>query len=92
MSTPSLFQTVPSKNYFFESLVKPEEFQKVARFFEFKKEDVAKAADVPPTSVRSVSGRQWLISWLSSMTATWIGLFNGLECRTRCLDTCRQKT
>ncbi len=51
---PSLFQTVPKKNYFFDSLTsgKPAEFQQVARFFEFKKEDVARAAEVAPTSVR----------------------------------------
>lgn len=53
-STPSLFQTVPKKNYFFDSLSKekPEEFQNVARFFEFKNEDVAKATDISRASVR----------------------------------------
>lgn len=53
-STPSLFQTVPKKNYFFDSLSskKPEEFQNVARFFDFKNDDVAKATDISRASIR----------------------------------------
>ena len=53
-STPSLFQTVPKKNYIFDSLRsgKSEEFQNVARFFEFKNEDVAKATDISRASIR----------------------------------------
>lgn len=51
-STPTLFQTVPKKTYLFERLGKPEEYQQVTRFFEFKSDDVARAADISKASVR----------------------------------------
>jgi uncharacterized protein (DUF2384 family) len=51
---PSLFQTVPKKNYFFGPLPpgKPEQLQEVTRFFEFKTDDVAKATEIPRASIR----------------------------------------
>ena len=51
--SPALFQSVPEKDYF-SFLPKGElpEFQEIVNFFDFKGEDVAKAADVSPKSVR----------------------------------------
>jgi len=71
---PSIFSTVPEKDYFGFYSGTELDYQKVVKFADFEKKDISRATDIPVTSIRYEPAK--MPKELKDRLTEWANLFN----------------